>query len=619
MPASDPQRGWFLGGALMVSALAQIAFRSGSYHGGLGLCAVAAALVGWATRGTTSAAEATSSPRDATIAGPAAGLALVALVSTLVLQLLDRAYLAQITLWLVGVVALQKVCRDASSDPPLAGSRFVLATLIGLALLLRLPALEWYPTGMHGDEGSFGLWAVRVARGDGVAPFAVGWDDHPTLFSYLQGAVVAVMGQTVAANRAVPACLGALSVWPLYQLAHRLWGTGAAVVASLLLAVLPWHLYFSRLALNDIGVVLCAIGTLAAFVALRQRPSAAFTAGTWLGLSLYGGNKAVMVLAMAGVGAVATALAERPRRWPWREWGCIAASFAFVAAPQLLTYTRQGWYGPLLRHPMSRLVEPAAATQSWVDGVLLALTQVERSLLAFLYYPDRSIFLSFSTVPLLPPAIATCAWVGFLLCLRRWRAPYAVGLLAWFAIGCLGSILTKNPPQAHHLVPMLALPLLFATLALVEMAAVWPLRRSFLPAAAVLVVLLIGFDAWRETVTYYLKPTPWTEVTEIARAMRALDSTHEVVLVTAPMADNNGTLQYIAGAAMRAPKLYQELDRPWRADVSRDVAFIVSWRRYAELPKLRTWYPSGRAYEYGSAPGARFLTIYEVPRAAVQR
>jgi len=547
---------------------------------------------------------------------PAAGLAIVALAATLILQLLDRAYLLQVACWLVGVVALLAVWRDAGPAP--AASGLALGAVVGLALLLRLPALEWYPTGMHGDEGSFGLWALRVANGEGVPPFAIGWDDHPTLFSYLQAAVVAVMGPTVAATRVVSACLGALAVWPLYRLANRLWGVGAAVVASVLLAVLPWHLYFSRLALNDVGVVFCAVGALAALVDLRDRPTAAVAAGTWLGLSLYGGNKAVMVLAMAGTGAVAAALVERSRRCPWREWGRVVVGFVFVAAPQLLTYARQGWYGPLLRHPMSRLVEPIPASASWGDAGALVLTQIEHSLLAFFYYPDRSIFLSFSTVPLLPPAIAACAWVGFVLCWRRWREPSSITLLMFFFVGCLGSILTRNPPQSHHLAPMLALPILFATMALVAISAAWPWRRSLLPPAAVFVVALLGLDAWRETAAYYFKPTPWTEVTEIARAMRAFDSTHEVVLVTAPMSDNNGTLQYIAGPAMRAPKLYQPLDHPWRGEVSRDVAFIVSWRRYAELPKLRAWYPGGHAFEYGNAPGARFLTIYEVPRAAVQ-
>lgn len=550
---------------------------------------------------------ATLSLREATVST-------VFLAAVLVLQALDADYLLQVILWIAAIAALHASRLSFAWLRRLPTVELALfGILVATALLLRIYDLEFYPTGMHGDEGSLGLWALRVAQGEAVPPFAVGWDFHPTLFHYGQASAMRFAGLSAAGNRLFSAVLGSMAILPLYLFLRRQFGSRVALAGAALQAVMPWHLYFSRVALNDIGVGLCALGAMAAFFDSAHRRDTEAAAGTWLGLSLYFGNKAVMVPAMMAAGMMALHATGATNLWrEWRRWCLVAVVAIAVAAPQLAYYARTDWYGPLLHHPLTRFVGQEKSDRPG-QPIELAAHQVQAALLALQARPDRSIFLSFTHVPLLPMGMATLYFVGLALCLCRWRQPLAAFLLAWLVVGLLASMLTINPPQAHRLVPMISVPIVLAALALAELKAVAS-RWRWMPVLLLAVVVGVSTDALSEAWHKYAAPTPWMEVTEIARAVQRLDATHDIVLVTAPMADSNGTLQFFAGDMRRIPKLYQPLQQPWRGSGNRNLAFLVSWRRYDELPKLKEWYPNGREYPYATAPGASFLTVYEVPR-----
>jgi len=615
--ATPAHREAMFASTIALSAFAQGAFRTDNYRLGLLLSGLTAAVVWRSSRRT----EASPLPPAEAVIDDARALsramiaASIPMLAILILHYLDAAYAVQISLWIVSVLVLNIPVHRTEVLPTPARLELVAVALVLLAaLLLRIVGLELYPTGLHGDEGSLGQWAARIVDGERVAPFALGWDYHPTLFNYGQAAAMWWAGKTVAGDRLFSACLGGLCTIPLYTFLRRTHGHTVALATIVLQAILPWHLYFSRLAVDDIGVALCALAAMAALYRAAYDDRALAAAGTWLGLSLYFGNKAVMVPAMMVAGLAALHATGRVALLhSWRRWCLLTLVAACVAAPQLAHYARSGWYGPLLQHPLSRMVGQTTDKADIKGPLATTLHQVESSLLAFQSRPDRSIFLSFTGVPLLPPGVATLYFVGLVLCLRRARQPLPAFLLAWFVVGSLGSILTVNPPQAHHLVPMIAVPVVLAAVALAELRAALA-RRRWMPALMGGLVAVVTVDAGREGWQRYTVPTPWMEVTEIARALQALDRTYDVVLVTAPMAHNNGTLQFLAGAAMHAPKLYGPLREPWRGPVQRDVAFLVSWRRYDELPKLRQWYPGGGEQPYATAPGASFLTVYTVPR-----
>lgn len=85
------------------------------------------------------------------------------------------------------------------------------------------------------------------------------------------------------AARFPSASLGVLAVALIAQVARVLWGQRAVVPAALLLAVNPFHLWFSRDATFYSMVALSAAGTLYYFILLLREPRGSF----WVGLTVF--------------------------------------------------------------------------------------------------------------------------------------------------------------------------------------------------------------------------------------------------------------------------------------------------------------------------------------------
>jgi 4-amino-4-deoxy-L-arabinose transferase-like glycosyltransferase len=132
----------------------------------------------------------------------------------------------------------------------------LLLAIAALALALRLAELDDLPPGFYRDECSVGAnaWSVAVTGHDLFET------EHPLLFRALEdwkhplsvyGAVASVraLGPTKFAVRLPAAVFGTLAVWLVGLLAFELSNDPrVAVAASLVLALTPWHIQFSRLA-----------------------------------------------------------------------------------------------------------------------------------------------------------------------------------------------------------------------------------------------------------------------------------------------------------------------------------------------------------------------------------
>ena len=172
-----------------------------------------------------------------------------------------------------------------------------------LAALLRFVGLSDLPAGFHGDEAVTGLEAARVLRAGSIgvySPLALGQPSGPL---YLSAISVAIWGQSVLAARVVAALLGTLTVPLLYGFLRAHVHREAALVGAGLLAVLGWHVHFSRVGFPLISWPLCAIVALwALFAALERRQWRAFAlAGALAGVGIYAYNAhAVFLAALAG-------------------------------------------------------------------------------------------------------------------------------------------------------------------------------------------------------------------------------------------------------------------------------------------------------------------------------
>jgi hypothetical protein len=115
------------------------------------------------------------------------------------------------------------------------------------------------------------------------------------------------------ASRAVTAAFGTATVWLTYLIGRR-WGTVEAVVAALLLAVIPYHVRESHYVLADVPTAF--LTTLTFLLALRANERSTLPAFAWAGLaaglaasSKYNGSIAILFpLLAAGLTAGSPAL-----------------------------------------------------------------------------------------------------------------------------------------------------------------------------------------------------------------------------------------------------------------------------------------------------------------------
>ena len=457
-------------------------------------------------------------------------------------------------LWLAGLGAVawawQPVGADRSCARP--ASRRCLVTVAGLitvGALLRLVALDDFPSGIHVDEAATGRIALQILRGGGPHPFGFAFIGDPAPFMYAQALCMALFGPTVSATRVLAGISGALTLPALWLLGRRLFGATAGLVAVALVAVNAADLHFSRMALNVIEVPL--FGVLALALCWRgildRRPVWHLLAGMSLGFSqfaAYSGRG--FVLGVAGTYGVI--LLTRLSRWREIVGGGLLALFGMlvVLAPQLAfvrNNPRQLWDRVEFRSVFRRW-DQATEIHGTTDPTWVMIGQVKVNLLAFVNATDRGTFYSFASTPLLSPLLAALAILGLAIALWRiWDNRYSSMLLACAGV-LAGASLSAGVPQFHRLLPMLPIVCLLAavaadglTLLVARLIARAGHQRAGLALRAVLLVGLVASVAVHDLREFFVRQPehrPWQPQTAWARWVGAQPSDRVILLAGAP-------------------------------------------------------------------------------------
>jgi hypothetical protein len=170
--------------------------------------------------------------------------------------------------------------------------RLEIAILLGIVVLglaFRLYRLGDVTAGMNVDEGGFGQVARSILDGDRVSPFAIWWISQENFSFWAIALAMQVFGTDLFGLRMFSVLAGTLMIVPTYLLTRLWFGTRAAIIAGVLVAVMEVSVHTSRLALNNIPIPLClATGLYFLFRGLRSRRPLDFVlAGYALMLSLY--------------------------------------------------------------------------------------------------------------------------------------------------------------------------------------------------------------------------------------------------------------------------------------------------------------------------------------------
>jgi mannosyltransferase len=224
-----------------------------------------------------------------------------------------------------------------AASPPTIDRRLLVGGIIGLAAVLRAAGLGrgelWF------DEAYAALLSLDTLPG---IIRDLSKDSSPPLYYFVLRAWRSVGGGGPAALRALSAVAGVAAVYLAYRLATLLWNERAGILAGLMLAISPLHLYYSQeirpysLFLVFALVALIGLTRLARKESSTVADSALYCAGVFL--ALYTHNYGLFLLVPLGIEVVA----RRVR--PTVAASCIAIVSAGYAAwiPILLQQVRAG-------------------------------------------------------------------------------------------------------------------------------------------------------------------------------------------------------------------------------------------------------------------------------------
>ena len=514
-----------------------------------------------------------------------------------------------------------------------------IATVMLLALILRVAALDRVPYTLGGDEAWHGLLARQVLSGELRNPFVMGYMSMPTFFYWPISWSLRLVGNDVAGLRLPAALAGMVTVPILYLFARRLWGKRIALLSALFLAGYDYHIHYSRLGANNVWDPLFVVLTLW-LVDLgltstdKPRSSRFFAlAGLVMGLSVYyyTGTRLLPLLVAVYVAFVWIKRHRSPKtgKWPGsyaRPLLTMAMAFLVAAGP-MLSYA--------LSHPdewNARINQVGIIQSGWLaqepglTGKTLLQILVEQFLRAagaFHVFPDRTAWYG-ADQPLLGFVAGAFAALGMAWAFFRWRERRHFLVLIWFwSVILTGGMLTESPPSSQRLV--IAIPAVALLVALGLDRTVALLRRLLGPKQdqwasivltalmAVLMVVAVRFYFVEFTPSRRYGSANGETATMMAYYLRDLEGDTQAYLFGAPRIYwSFGTMEFLA-PEVSGFDIVEPLDAPPDfVDRSQGAVFLFLPERSSELGWVAKAFPEGKTHEFYDTDGELRFTAYTV-------
>jgi hypothetical protein len=386
----------------------------------------------------------------------------------------------------------------------------LLVLVLTVGIFFRFYQLDRLPPGMDFDEAFESMQAHRLVTEPGYHPiFFPENNGVPPVKIYLTALAFLIGGEDRLSIRYVSAVTGVLTILALYVLARRMFplsgppgrdvrpspdsglsktpATPSIVarrflpaVACLLLAMLPWHVTFSR---HGIEVILLPLWAVLAILFLwlglesgRLWPFA--VSGLCWGSVFYTYQAGWLLPGVLVVFLAFKIIQERGfLRRSWRGLLLLALTAILVLLPlAAFVYRNQA----IFLHRTSQVGVFAQGQGS--SAPLLSLLDNARKVAGlFVWGGDIAITDNIALRPPLPLILALVLGIGILVALRRIRRPEYALLLIWFVWMLLPSVVTENAPSIRRAigsVPALVLLMALGLAWVFDLLSAWsPLRN----------------------------------------------------------------------------------------------------------------------------------------------
>lgn len=238
-----------------------------------------------------------------------------------------------------GIATLQALQRELLQRKTIV-SIGVLALALSAGIFLRFWQIN--ALGYNSDEAVYAGQAAAIAQDPLLKEIFPIFRAHPMLFQFII-AVGYTFGVSDLLGRVISVTMGLLNVILVYRIGKILYGEWAGLMASLILAIMPYHVVVTRQVLLDGPMTLFATLTLYFLVrfASTEKPMWLYAAGIGMGLTFLAKETGIILL-----GAVYAFLALSPKiHVRLRDIVLATVAMALVISPFPLTLFLAGGGG----------------------------------------------------------------------------------------------------------------------------------------------------------------------------------------------------------------------------------------------------------------------------------
>jgi 4-amino-4-deoxy-L-arabinose transferase-like glycosyltransferase len=357
---------------------------------------------------------------------------------------------------------------------PALGWWGLLIAAIGLGFAFRLYEIGSVPFGVWFDEAQNGIVARQILDDSSYRPvFVGGLTQLPALFFYVFAAGVKFVGHGVLALRSVTTAAGILTLFFVYLLARELFGHRVAVLSTFFLAVMRWHVNFSRFGMHGIFAPLFMAATFYFLVrGLKGKGAWNFlVAGLMAGIGLQGYFSFLLVPFVVALFLLHHLAFNRVL--PWRKLVLGLALFGVVTAA---VYAPVGVWALKNQDQFNQRTETLTITKDRSPGEVAQVVRrsTQKHLLMFNSLGDGNGRHNLPGAPMLDTYTGFLFILGVGLALWRWRDSGHFLMLVWVAVTLQGGIWSVEfeAPQAYRTV---GLTPAIAMLAALPLGLLWQL------------------------------------------------------------------------------------------------------------------------------------------------
>jgi len=518
--------------------------------------------------------------------------------------------------------------------------------ILAVAVFFRVYMSDEVPAGCFRDEGQNGNEAINILNGvemDGtkLPVYIERWTQNAAMYMYFVAAFFKLFGIGVMQVRAVSIVFGVLCIPAFYFLLRYLMGVRPAIIGASIMAVLRWHVNFSRIGFLGIVtvffVILCIYFTYRVYI--KRKPFDFIMLGALTSLSLYTYLAARLI--PVGLAIFFIYVFIREPKFLKKNYKSIAlalAAFLIVISPLALyavknpqnfmsrSSTVSIFNQEMLHEVGGRYVEKDGKPKFWMK---LYMENFSNTMLMFNYEGDGNPRHNYGAVPMLDFVTGIFAFLGFFYVLFNAAKPRYFLLMALFAAFLQTGLLSTESPQAYRTIVEIPVVIIFAVLAASKILD-WAKEQyggnflSTLTMIGIVVLCYVGYDNFNQYFDNFRKnPGSWAEFSTdeytMGRYVNKLGSDWEAMVQ--PSWVESYTFKFAAYPAENYVHFSLADHIPIREKTRKNFVYVLDTTYLPLLPVLQKMYPHGKYGEFRHKyiPNEILYFTFEVPYDDVKR